>query len=210
MAKKETTKLTVVKDEEKPEKVSVENEKKPTPEEIEQYKSEFQEALKIFTEERWAISDKGNFAANDVGLFIEDFMKRFAFWSKNGWMGMIKMAEVLRQAMLAATDEKGLEFDYQALEFCAYMLSNPGSVGLDAALEFEKIADKFSKIGMVVGEKLEDAREKLKNVQYLQEKWAAAEQGFYLADLEKSAPEKEDEPISAGGNTVEIDLTKDK
>lgn len=209
MAKKET-KLTVVKDEQMPEKVSVENEKKPTPEETEQYKSEFQEALKVFTEERWAISDKGNFAANDVGLFIEDFMKRFAFWSKNGWMGMIKMAEVLRQAMLAANEETPLQLDYQALEFCAYMMSNPGGIGLDMAMEFEKIADKFSKIGIVIGEKLEDAREKLKHVQHLQEKWAAAEQGFYLADLEKSAPEKEDEPISAGGNTVEIDLSKDK
>ena len=210
MAKKETTKLTVVKDEEKPDDISVENEKKPTPEEIEQYKSEFQEALKVFTEERWAISDKGNFAANDVGLFIEDFMKRFAFWSKNGWMGMIKMAEVLRQAMLAANEETPLQLDYQALEFCAYMMSNPGGIGLDMATEFEKIADKFSKVGVVIGEKLEDAREKLKNVQYLQEKWAAAEQGFYLADLEKSAPEKEDESVSAGGNTVEIDLSKDK
>ena len=209
MAKKETTKLTVVKDEEKLDDVSAENAKKPTPEEIEQYKTEFQEALKIFTEERWAISDKGNFAANDVGLFIEDFMKRFAFWSKNGWMGMIKMAEVLRTAMLAANEETALELDYQALEFCAYMMSNPGGIGLDLAFEFEKIADKFSKIGVVIGEKLEDAREKLKNVQYLQERWAAAEQGFYLADLEKTAPEKEDEPISAGGNTVEIDLTKE-
>ena len=209
MAKKETTKLTVVKDEEKPDDISVENEKKPTPEEIEQYKSEFQEALKVFTEERWAISDKGNFAANDVGLFIEDFMKRFAFWSKNGWMGMIKMAEVLRQAMLAANEETPLQLDYQALEFCAYMMSNPGGIGLDMAIEFEKIADKFSKVGVTIGEKLEDAREKLKNVQYLQEKWAAAEQGFYLADLEKTAPEKEDVNLATGGNTVEIDLTKE-
>lgn len=209
MAKKETTKLTVVKNEEKPDDTSAENVKKPTQEEIEQYKTEFQEALKVFTEERWAISDKGNFAANDVGLFIEDFMKKFAFWSKNGWMGMIKMAEVLRQAMLAANEETPLQLDYQALEFCAYMMSNPGGIGLDMAIEFEKIADKFSKVGVTIGEKLEDAREKLKNVQYLQEKWAAAEQGFYLADLEKTAPEKEDVNLATGGNTVEIDLTKE-
>lgn len=208
MTKKET-KLKVVKAEENIGNMAdEENTNKPTPEEIEQYKNEFQEALKAFSEEKWAISDKGNFAANDVGLFIEDFMNRFAFWSKNGWMGMIKMSEVLRQAMLSADEETPLLLDYQALEFCAYMLSNPSGIGLELALEFEKIADKFSKIGIVVGEKLEDARKKLKHVQYLQEKWAASEQGFYLADLEKNA-DKENENVSIDGNTVEIDLTKE-
>jgi hypothetical protein len=182
MAKKQTEKttLTVVKDD----KEEVKTVNKPSDEETLQFKEEFEKSAEAFKEKKWEISEKGSFAANDVALFIIDYMKRFAFWTKTGWMGMIKMDEELRKAMALVTDDTPLQLDYQALEFCAYMLSNPGSVGLDAALEFEKIADKYSKIGIAIGEKVEEARAELKNLQYLQEKWAAAEQGFYLADLE--------------------------
>jgi len=176
----ETQKLTIVKD-------GVEETKeikKPTPEEIEQYKNEFETAVKAFQEKRWDLSEKGAFASNDVALFIQDFMKRFAFWTKNGWMGMIKMNEELQKAMKLVTDETCFSLDYQALEFCAYMLASPGSVGLDAAIEFEKIAEKYAKYGVVIGQRIEEARADLKNVQYLQEKYAASEQGFYIADLE--------------------------
>jgi hypothetical protein len=187
MAEEEKTKLTVVKD-------GVEEVKeisKPTPEEVAQYKEDFDKAVKEFQENRWNISEKGKFNANDVGLFIQDFMRKFAFWTKTGWMGMIKMDEELKKAIELVNEETCLSLDYQALEFCAYMLANPGSIGLKEALEFEKIADKYSKIGIVVGKQIEEARAMLKNVQYLQEKWAAGEQGFYLADLEPKVEEKD-------------------
>lgn len=191
MKNTEKTKLTVVKDE----KEEVKEFNKPTPEEVAQFKQDFEDAMKKFHETRWEISDKGNYAANDVAFFISDFMKRFAFWSKNGWMGMIKMDEELKHAASLANEETGLTFDYQTLEFCAYMLSNPGGVGYELALEMEKIADKFSKIGIVIGEKVEDARKQLKDIQYLQEKWAAGEQGFYLSELEPKAEEENHEQL---------------
>lgn len=168
---------------------------KPTPEEVLQYKEEFEKAVKDFQEKRWDVSEKGAFNSNDTALFIQDFMKRFALWSKTGWMGMIKMDEELKKATKLISEETCLSLDYQALEFCAYMLSNPGCVGLDGAFEFEKIADKFSKVGILMGQKVEEARAELKNVQYLQEKYAASEQGFYLADLEPKVEEKEEVPI---------------
>lgn len=173
---------------------------KPTPEEVAQYKSDFDTAVKNFQETKWEVSEKGAFASNDVALFIQDFMKKFALWSKTGWMGMIKMDEELKKAMKAVSDDTCLSFDYQALEFCAYMLSNPGSIGLDAAIEFEKIADKFSKFGILIGKRVEEARAKLKEVQFLQEKYAAGEQGFYIADLEpkvEEAPEGEEVPATS-------------
>jgi len=185
----ETQKLTIVKD-------GVEETKeigKPTPEEIAQYKEEFETAAKAFQEKRWDISEKGSFAANDVLLFIQDFMNRFAFWTKTGWMGMIKMDEQLKKAAQLINDESCLSLDYQALEFCAYMLASPGSIGLDAALEFEKIAEKYSKYGIEIGKQVESAREDLKKVQFLQERYAASEQGFYLADLEPKVEETPEE-----------------
>lgn len=200
-------KLTIVKD-------GVEEVKeigKPTTEEVAKFKAEFETAVKEFQETKFEISDKGNYAANVVGMFLQDYMKRFGFWTKTGWMGMIKMAEEVKKAMAGANETTGFCLDYQALEFCAYMMSSPGCVGLEMALEFEKIADQYSKIGIVVGTKVEEARVKLKEVQYLQEKYAAAEQGFYLSDLEPKAEESEaDAAINVEAQTTTPEVAPEK
>jgi len=202
---KEKTVLTVVKDGEETKKEV----NKPTPEEVEQYKQDFQVALKDFDEKKWIISEPGKFGSNDVGLYLIDFMNKYAFWSKTEWMGILKMELELQKTMSLADENTALQLGYQALEFCAYMLANPGGTGLRLAKDFEAQADKYAKIGVVVGTKIEEARKQLKDLQYLQEKWAAACQGFYLAELE---PKKEEEPITEKieGNAVVIEPTKDE
>jgi len=200
---KEKTELHVVKNNEEETK----KQNKPTPEEVEQYKQEFTAALKEFDEKKWTISEVGNFSSNDIALYLLQFMDKFAFWSKTEWMGMIKMEEELNRAMKSANETTGLELGYQALEFCAYMMANPGGTGIRLAKEFESQADKYSKLGIVVGTKLEEARADLKNIQYLQEKWAAGAQGYYLADLEPKDESKKDAD-DQGGKVVEIDLSK--
>ena len=183
---KEEPKLTVVKNDQEEKKLN-----KPTPEEVAQYKIDFDNAMKNFAETRWQVSDAGGFAANDIALFLLDYLKKYVLWTKTGWMGVIKMNEELNKAMKLNNETTGLTFDYQTLEFCGYMLINPGGIGYDVAVEFEKIADKYSKLMIVVGKKVEEARATLKSIQYLQDKWAAGEQGFYLAELE---PKKEEVP----------------
>jgi len=156
-----------------------EKKKGPSPEEIEEYKNAFSIALKAFDEKRWVISEQGIFAANDVGLYLLDFLKKYAFWSKTEWMGIIKMEDEIKKGMGGADANTPLQFTYQALEFCAFMLANPGGTGIELAKEFEAQAEKYAKIGIVVGTKIEEARKELKELQYLQERWASAEQGFY-------------------------------
>jgi len=184
--KDDKTELTIVKDGKEEKK----NMNKPSPEEVKQFKEEFDKAVEEFNNFKWKISENGQFAANDVGMFLQDFMQNWALWTKTGWMGMIKMDEEIKTALTKADENTGLELGYQALEFCAYMLSNPGKIGLESAYEFEKIADKYSKIGIVVGEKVEEARERLKKIDYMQQKWAAGEQGFYMEELTKEHEEK--------------------
>ena len=58
-----TAKLTVVKNEEPKEETKP---GKPTPEEVAQYKADFDAAMKDFAESRFAISDVGQFPANDT------------------------------------------------------------------------------------------------------------------------------------------------
>jgi hypothetical protein len=163
---------------------------KPTSEEIEQYKNEFQEALKAFENTKWQVSEPGKFGANDVAIFLLEFMEKYAFWSKTEWMGMLKMEDELKKAIAISDEIVGLRFGYQALEFCAYMLANPGGTGIQLAKDFEAQADKYSKIGMKVGASVEVARKKLKDIQYKQERWAAAEQGFYYEREDETETEK--------------------
>ena len=189
MKKEKEVKLNVAKEENgKEPKLN-----KPTPEETLQYKEDFETAMKEFAEAKFQISESNQFSANDTAMFLLDFLNNYALWSKTGWMGVIKMHEVLQEEIKNDNEKTGLCLDYQALEFCGYMLANPGNIGYKSAIEFEKIADKYSNIMTSVGKKIEEAREQLKGVQYLQEKWAAGEQGFYLADLEPKieAAEKE-------------------
>jgi hypothetical protein len=148
--------------------------KKPTQEEVDKYKDDFSAALKSFEDSRWQISEPGTFGINDVGLYLLDFINKYAFWTKTEWMGMIKMEDEIKKAMSVSDPSVGIALSYQALEFCAYMLANPGGTGINLAKEFEAQADKYSKVGMVVGSQIEIARNKLKDLQSLQEKW-----GYY-------------------------------
>jgi len=164
---------------------------KPTPEEIEKFKQDFQDAMKAFDEKRWDISEAGRFGANDVGMYLLDYIKKFAFWKNTEWMGLIKMEEEVKKSMSFADASTGLNFSYQALEFCAYMLTNPGGTGIALAKEFEAQADKYSKVGIVVGSQIENARKELKEIQFLQDVYLAAAQGFYLSrdDIDPSTGE---------------------
>jgi hypothetical protein len=193
--------LTIVKDEDIEKELGTDVKKeevpKPTPEDVEKCKTDFSDALKDFENQRWQISEPGQFGINDVGLYLLDYMNKYAFWSKTEWMGMIKMEDEVRKAMAVSDPSVGIALNYQALEFCAYMLANPGGTGIKLAKEFEVQADKYAKIGMVVGAQIEEARKKLKELQTLQEKW-----GYYaqlLADeelvksKEKEAEEKPEE-----------------
>jgi len=198
---KETQKLTVVQDGKEQERIV----NKPSPEEVVKFKEDFDAAMKKFAETKWEISEPGSFQRNDVSLFLLDYLKNYVFWTKTGWMGVIKMEEELKKAMKETDETTGLSLDYQALEFCGYMLMNPGGTGYALAKEFEKQADKYSRIMTTVGQKVEDARKQLKNVQYLQEKWAAGEQGFYLSDLEPKEEPKEEKKEESTAVVVETE-----
>jgi hypothetical protein len=202
MEEKEKTLLTVVKDGEETKKEI----NKPTPIEVEEYKNDFSTSLKKFENHRWRISEPGQFGINDVGIYLLEFMDKYAFWSKTEWMGMIKMEDEIKKAMTMSDPSVGIILNYQALEFCAFMLANPGGTGIKLAKEFEAQADKYSKLGMLIGSQIEAARKKLQNIQYLQEKWAAAAQGFYLAELETKPEESKSD---AEENVINVDLKSD-
>jgi hypothetical protein len=154
--------------------------KKPTPEEIKEAFETFSKAVADFNTKQFEIGTSEN-AVKFAGYLLE-FIKHKIFWTKTGWMGVIKLQEEILDAnakMVITNPHKPFTLGYQALEFTFYALSNVGGIGIQTALDMEKEAKEYGEIIDLVGKQLENARAELKEVQFLQEKWAAYEQGFY-------------------------------
>ena len=151
---------------------------RPSEKEVEVAKKEFDNATKNFNETLFKIGEPKEF--EEIINFLLTFIEKYVYWTKNGWMGVIKLYEEL-----IATKKKnrktGTYFTlaYQALEFVFYVLSNPGGNGLESAKEIEKLADIYAKVYEYVGKQLEEARKILKKIQYAQDKYTAMQQGFY-------------------------------
>jgi hypothetical protein len=171
------------------------NPNKPSEEEIEEAKTRFEEASKDFSIKSWDIGTPEK--SDEFIEFIDDFMKNRIFWKQNGWMGVIKMSEEFEHAknFIKAFPDQPIKFGYQAMEFLFYSLQNPGGIGLQAALDFQSQNEVYAEVFDAIGEQLNDARKELKEVQFLQEQYAAMQQGFYLeaedGPLEEEVPEEE-------------------
>ena len=162
---------------------------KPTQEEIDAAAAEFQAAVEKFNSTEYEIGTAET--AEDLFKFFEDYLNNFVFWTKNGWMGVIRLNDELAQQKLDRKDDDPLKLSYQALEFVNFMLANPGGQGLNSAKAIETIAEMYIFVMEEVGGKLEAARATLKDIQFLQDKQNAMAQGFYLEREDGVAKEDE-------------------
>ena len=152
---------------------------KPTEKEVEEAKKEYEDAANKWASTVYKIGKPEE--AQEFCDYIKHFLMNRFLWYKEAWMGVIKLTEELNAAenVFKVQKNKGLELGYQALEFTLYAFSNPGGVGLQAALDFEQENELYSKILTQLGELVKDARKTLKDVEFLQQKWGAYTQGFY-------------------------------
>jgi nitroreductase len=153
---------------------------KPTDEEVEAAKTAFEEASKDFAVKSWDIGVVED--AQTQLDYMQHYVRNRLFWTKNGWMGVLKMDEELEDAQnfLKANTGQPLKLGYQAMEFMFYSLQNPGGVGLQAAKDFEQENEIYAKCFDSLGSQVADARQELKDIQFLQDQYAAMAQGFYL------------------------------
>ena len=160
---------------------------KPTPEETKVAYEEFAKAVSDFNSKSFEIGTLEK--KNEVADYLLHFIQNRIFWTKQGWMGVIKLNEEIAETKNTSNDTPFV-LGYQALEFTFFALTNVGGIGLQTALDMEKEATLYAEITDLVGKQLETARAELKEIQFLQEKWAAAEQGFYY----EREPVAEDAP----------------
>lgn len=153
---------------------------KPSEEEVVQAQKEFEEAAKEWSTTNYQIGKPEE--AQEICDYLNHFLRNRFLWQKDAWMGVIRLTDELKSAEVSfkGKTDKSLELGYQALEFTYYVLSNPGGIGLQAALDFESEHEIFIKTALAVESQLESARKRLKEVEFLQQRWGAMAQGFYL------------------------------
>jgi len=174
---------------------------KPTEKEINEATKDFNAKAAAFNGKTFKIGTPKK--ADAVYDFVLEFLEKHVYWTKNGWMGVLKMHEELTESRKNKKEKDSFQVGYQALEFLFYALTNPGGTGIASAQAIEKLADIYIETMELASEKLEIARKELADVQFLQEKVTAMQQGFYL--------EREDsvmEPQSFASPTAEEILKK--
>jgi len=177
------------------------NENKPTEEETAAAQKEFEDAGAAFSVKSWDIGTAEDGQANID--YLNHFVANRIFWTKTGWMGVVKMQEELDDAatFIKTNPKSPLKLGYQALEFIFYSLQNAGGVGYQSAKDFEQENEIYAKVFDSVGANIVEARKELKEIQFLQDRYAAMAQGFYLEvepagdEVSPEGPVLEEEPV---------------
>jgi hypothetical protein len=151
---------------------------KPKPKEIKKAEKEFKLAKKEFEAKKFDIGAPKQ--ADDIYNFVIEFMEKHVYWTKNGWMGVIRMHEELTKAKKEHKNKKCFRVGYQALEFLFYALTNPGGSGIESAREVEKVSNLYAEVIELTGKKLEESRLELKDINWLGDKAASMAQGYYI------------------------------
>lgn len=170
-------------------KASGEVKNKPTEEETKVAIKDFEDTSKAFNDKKFEIGPVEE--ADLIAHFLINFLEKYVFWTKSGWMGVIKLYDEISETQLLLKKGTAFTLGYQALEFTYFALSNPGGIGRQSALDIEKIAENYAKVLDLCGKQLESAREMLKEIQWLQDVATAMQQGFYL---EKEIEKPEENP----------------
>lgn len=165
---------------------------KPSPEEVKAAYEEFAKAVSDFNNKTFELGKVEE--TEEIANYLLNFIERKVFWTKQGWMGVLKLNEDVKLTKdKAQAENKPFSMGYQALEFTYFALENVGGIGIASALDMEKEAELYAKVHDLVANQLQNARNELKEIQFLQNKWAAYEQGFYY-EREPAEPIQEDLP----------------
>lgn len=154
---------------------------KPTEEEIKEY----EEALKEAYEEYEKMPDytlcQGPRALEVAKMSIE-YNNNLYNWKNDEWKGVIMynttMSPIIQELTNGNVDS--FTIDKNNLQWLYYILTNVSGRGLEAAVSFSDHEDVFVELVESVCEAMEKFKDVVENLRFLQDRVAAAYQGFYL------------------------------
>ena len=179
---------------------------KPSEAEVNAATDEFNKLAASFNGKKFKIGTVKQ--ADEIFDFVLEFMEKHVYWTKNGWMGVLKMHEELTETKKNKKKNEAFRVGYQALEFLFYALTNPGGSGIESAKAIEKVANLYAEVIELAGKQLETSRKELKEVQWLQDKVTAMQQGFYLEREDGVAPPEEGKEVQGFEAPSADDLLK--
>ena len=97
---------------------------KPSEAEVNAATDEFNKLAASFNGKKFKIGTVKQ--ADESFDFVLEFMEKHVYWTKNGWMGVLKMHEELTETKKNKKKNEAFRVGYQALEFLFYALTNPG------------------------------------------------------------------------------------
>ena len=151
-----------------------------TPEYQEECKKDFERVVEEANNMKFVIADAES--AVETAVFLADWNANKNHWHRAYWKGVIKFNEFIEEqiAKLENNEIAELEFDYAALVFFYNCMMNPQGVGLEAALEMEKVDDQYNAILNVIGDYIDKLRLYDIKSKLYQERWGLACNGFKM------------------------------
>lgn len=146
----------------------------------EECKKDFERVVEEANNMKFVIADAES--AVETAVFLADWNANKNHWHRAYWKGVIKFNEFIEEqiAKLENNEVAELVFDYAALVFCYNCMMNPQGVGLEAALEMEKIDDQYNAILNVIGDYIDKLRLYDIKSKLYQERWGLACNGFKM------------------------------
>lgn len=133
----------------------------------------------------YLIADVNN--AERVYTFLNNWNRSF-IWTKDLWKGVVKFNTYLDDWYTKyKTEPCALEFDFAAMSFAYNLLMNASGIGLDAALEMEKMADEYDAILATLNTYVEEFQKDNERFKLLQDCLAARYQGFMMVLTDECA-----------------------
>lgn len=174
--------FTEIKDEnvEKCEAIAQEFENKPTQEEIEQYEADLKAACDEYQQMPPFVVGEGEEGLTllETALFYNNEVYT---WKGDEWQGVIRFNEMFTEQLKefhAGTRTK-FEMDVVVVQWLYYILTNMTGKGLDDAIVIDGMLDEFRLLAERVSEFHEEVKDINEQLRFLQDRVAAAYQGFY-------------------------------
>lgn len=149
---------------------------KPTEEEIEEYTKEMEAGFEAYNNmSDFVISEDAELSKKLYDMAIK-YNSELYTWKHDEWKGVIMFDETMK----SQEGSERFTIDKNNLQWLYYIITNPSGVGIEKAREMKANEEVFVQLVERITEAMTEFKEIVEDLRFLQDRVAAAHQGFYL------------------------------